>query len=339
MIRTVLLVPFLILVSYFCGRAIMLVSGIFSKDKKEFFSSVSAGVVVILGVSFASHLLAVMTSSLLSSEKKIFGIATAVVMTILYFLFVIMTFMNAVKNKDASASDDKKPEKKETASGADKDAVFAVVIAVAVSLACLICIASGTRIDSEGDETLETVRSFIDNNVMFSLDPLKGVPYAEGLPFRHKILCLPGLYAVLSSAFGISPELLVCHVMPAFWFFAGLCAICSLSSGLFREDKNRLFKRAVFVIFSVIFIFGADLNPYAQGFGIISAGWTGYAVRTWFLAPLMLSLLVRKKYVLALLPVLCEAFICRTQYGIGFLACIYVLYILAFIVGERRRHA
>ncbi len=351
MIGTVLLVPFLILISYFCGRAMLLIFGVFSGKKKEFFSSVSTGCLMLLFISFVSHFLTVTGSSLLSTEKKIFGILAVSVMTVLYFTFVIMTFVKTVRS--ANPVDGKtdylnpvggKANDAEPGEGKTKDlsTVFAVMIAVFLSISCMVLTASGARLCSEGDETLETVVSFLDNGVMFSVDPIKGMPYIEGLPLRHKILCLPGLYSVLSGAFGISPEILVHHIMPAFWFFAGLCSICSLSAAFFKDDKdvpekNKLFKRSVFVIFSLVFIFGANLSPYAQGFGIISAMWTGYAVRNWVLAPLMLSFLFRKKYIPALMPVICEVFICRTQYGIGFLACIYVIFIFAKLFAERRR--
>ena len=344
MIRTVLLVPFLILVSYFCGRAMLLISGVFSAKKREFFSSVSTGSMVLLGISFVSNFLTVTGSSLLSREKKLFGILTAAILTVLYFTFMILTVFKTIKA--ATGADDKcgdKPaEKKPDSKKSDTAGILACLFAVLLSALCLTIVASGKYICSEGDETLETVRSFLDNEVMFSSDPIKGTPYAEGLPLRHKILCLPGLYSVISDACKVSPVIIVRHIMPAFWFFAGLCSICSLSAAFFKDDKdypdkNKLYKRSLFVIFSLLFIFGANLSPYAQGFGIISAMWTGYAIRIWVLAPLMLSFLFRKKYIPALLPVLCEAFICRTQYGIGFLACIYVIFIFAKLFAERRR--
>lgn len=386
MIKELLLIPFLILISYFAGRALCFCLGLFPGKKKDFFTSFAMGTLIIICSSFATHFLAVLKNPYLSYEKKLSGICLIVLMTLLYFVFVIMTLKNAARfpisdEKDRSASPKSEMDSEEkagtdasvstddVAAGSDKNkAVQGIVMLLSILLTFffLALVSSGYSLNTESDETLETVVSFLEGGEMFSTDPLKGTPYSEGLPLRHKILCLPGMYAVLADAFKLSPEVLVFHIMPAFWFFAGICSICALSRSIYdhllskSSAQNRSLPNAsslntftseagifcsIFVIISLLFILGLNLSPYAQGFGIISSMWTGYAIRTWVLIPFMLSLLVRKKYIPALLPVLCEAFICRTQYGIGFSAIIYALYILTclilsrFVMREGRRHA
>ena len=246
-----------------------------------------------------------------------------------------------VKNTDKKDSGKKNSDKKYIGKKkADKKVVSAygkVFFAVAAVLSC-ICfwmIISGSRLNSLGDETLETVVSFVDRGDMYAADPLTGMPYREGLPGKYKILCLPGMYAVMSAAFGTSPEVLVHNVMPGFWFMSGLFAMIALSGAIFREEKDELFKRSVFVAAGILFIYASDLSLYAQGFTILSSMWTGAAIRIWLLIPVLLFLLIERKYITALLPVICEALICRTVYGVGFLACIYAGWIVLYLIMGR----
>ncbi len=325
MAKTVLLILFLLIVAFFSGRTLMLFSALFSKKKADVFSSFCAGSLVILCVSFVSHLLTVTRSGLIADEKRLAGIIMVVVMTLGYFAFVVLTVIMG-KSKDTG-----KGEKKTLSASAKLFACLAVI-------ACVIgfaYVAFGLRVNSVGDETLETVRVFLKGNVMYTVDPLTGSAYAEGVPMRYKILSLPGLYAVMSAAFGTSPEVIVHNIMPAFWFVSGLCAMLSMSGSLYKGSENELFKRSVFMICVILFAFASDLSAYAQGFSVLSQMWTGTAIRIWVLIPFMLYLLLEKKYIIALLPVLCEALICRTQYGIGFCACIYVMYILSMLAVRR----
>lgn len=325
MAKTVLLVLFLIIVSFFSGRTLMLFSALFSKKKADVFTSFCAGTLVVLCVSFVSHLLTVLQSGILADEKKLAGIVMISVMTLSYFAFVILTVVMG-KPKDV-----KKKEKRKL-DPASKIAVCIAGLAVLTALVTVIC---GLRVNSVGDETLETVRVFVKNGVMYSADPLTGMPYAEGVPMRYKILSLPGLYSVFVSAFGTSPEILLYNIMPAFWFVSGLCAMFTLSKSIFGGKENEIFNRSVFMTGVILFTYAADLSSYAQGFSVLSQMWTGTAIRIWVLIPFMLYLLFEKKYILALLPALCEVFICRTQYGVGFCVCIYVMFILSMFAVRR----
>ncbi len=327
MAKTVLLVLFLIIVSFFSGRTLMLFSALFSRKRADIFSSFCAGSLIILCISFVSHLLTVMRSGLIADEKKLSGIIMIAVMTAGYFAFVILTVVMG------KAKADKKKEKENPGTAAK---VFASLAVLSV-IAGFVIVALGLRFNSAGDETLETVRTFLGGNVMYTVDPLTGRAFSEGVPSRYKILCLPGLYAVMCEAFGTSPELLIHNIMPAFWFVSGLCALYSLSGSLYKGTDNEILGRSVFMLSSILILFAADLSSYAQGFAVLSQMYSGTAIRIWVLIPFMLYLLFERKYITALFPVLCEALICRTQYGIGFCACIYVLWIICMQAGRRFR--
>ena len=335
MAKTVLLVIFLIIVAFFSGRTLMLASNLFSGKRADFFSSFSTGALIIICLSFVSHFVTVAGSSLLEDEKHLSGVIMVAFMTVSYFAFVVLTVVTGVKNKKAAAEAGsegaKKPEK---AAVPLRGKVFFAVAAV-LSCICFWMIISGARLNSLGDETLETVVSFLDRGDMYVADPLTGMPYREGLPGKYKILCLPGMYAVMSAAFGTSPEILVHNVMPGFWFMSGLFAMIALSGAVFRGTEDELFKRSVFIAAGILFIYASDLSFYAQGFTILSSMWTGAAIRVWLLIPALLFLLVERKYITALLPVLCEALICRTVFGVGFLACIYAGWIVLYLIMGR----
>ena len=326
MFKTVLLVLFLIMITFFSGRTICLLSGMFSGKRGDFFSSFTAGSLFLICLSFASHFLTLFRDGMLASEKKLLGFTSIGVFTVCYFAFVILKVMSGKTSK----------EKKEKQKPARSAFVF-LTIASLLSIAVSVMIAGGFRLDSYGDEILETTVSFMNGERMFSLDPLTGLPYREGVPMKHMMLCLPGLYAVLSDAFSTRPSLVVLHIMPCFWFVSGLFAFISLSGSVFRDDKDALMKRSLLVIAAVAFVFATDTVFYAQGYSVLSAMWTGNAIRCWVLIPFMLYLLFEKKYIFALMPVLCEAFICRTSFGIGFCAFIYAGYILIMLIGRRSK--
>ncbi|MBO4610273.1 MAG: hypothetical protein J5696_10445 [Lachnospiraceae bacterium] len=325
MVKTIILIMFLAIVSAFSGRTLMLLSGIFSKKDTDLFSTFSAGSLLVIVISFVSHFLTLAGDGLISTEKRYSGILMVVAMTVGYFAFVILTVIKGKKEKEK--------KEKEKVKGA---AVLFCLAAVVLSVACFITVVQGGRINSTGDETFETVVTFLKGEPMYTIDPITGSAYTEGLPSRYKILCLSGFYSVLCEAFGTAPDLLLHSIMPGFWFVSGLCAMTALSGALFKGLKDALLKRSVLVSSAILFIFAADLSSYAQGFAVLSAMWTGGAIRGWVLIPFLLYCLFDGRYLIALLPVICEAFICRTQYGIGFCACVYVGFILFMFILKRR---
>ena len=327
MAKTVLLILFLILIAFFSGRTLMLASNLFSGKRTDFFSSFSIGTLMVILISFVSHFITLTRTSLLGDEKRLCGIIIVALMTVSYFAFVVLTVVTGKREKE-----DENTGKK--TAGSARGWVFFCIAAV-LSILCFMTVVSGKRINSLGDETLETVVSFLDRDAMYSADPLTGMPYREGLPGKQKILCLPGMYAVMCRAFGTAPEVLIHNIMPGFWFVSGLFALVALSGAFFKGTDDELLKRSVFMASAVLFVFASDLSFYAQGFSVLSQMWTGSAIRIWILVPVLLTLLAEKRYITALIPVLCEALICRTAYGLGFLACIYAGWIIAGFIVRR----
>lgn len=189
---------------------------------------------------------------------------------------------------------------------------------------------AGKNVYRKGDMTVETVRSFLQTDGAYQVNPLTGRPYVEGLPSRIQILCLPMLYAALSSIFHISPDMLVLYVIPVMTLLCCYGAYSCLAGSLFPENRDRqlMFMAAIaFLIWIGCYGYGMD------GFGLIFSGWRGVTIRNTVLIPYALSCCLRKRYFCLLLCILAEACIVWTLYGMG--ACL--LTILGMLLVSRIR--
>ncbi len=206
---------------------------------------------------------------------------------------------------------------------------IAVPLLLSGVILCLLI--TGHRVSLRGDLTAETVASAMHTGSLYSVNPMTGMPYTEGIPTRLRILCLPFFYAVLGRVFHISAPVLVWRIFPVFWFLAGLCAWISLSGVCFRDRKKRL----LFLSLILLLLFASDAAFPYDGFLVLSAGWTGPAIRAWLLIPSLTDLLLRRKYLLAFLPVLCEGILVWTLFGAKSCALLYAGICLAsFLYGR-----
>lgn len=205
--------------------------------------------------------------------------------------------------------------KRRPGGGKFRDGVERVLLVVFLLLVLtqLLFIAGG-RVYRQGDMTVETVNSFLQNNGSYQVNPLTGRPYEEGLPARLRILCLPSMYAFFSSLFGISPRLLVWRVVPAVVLLCCYCAYGCLGRALFPERRER---RLCFLTVVALLLWVGSYRYGMDGFGVLFAGWRGVTLRNAVLIPYALSLCLRKKYLHALLCAAAEACIVWTFYGAG----------------------
>lgn len=208
--------------------------------------------------------------------------------------------------------------------------VFACLVLVQI-----VYVAMGKNIYRQGDMTVETVGSFLQNNGIYLVNPLTGGSYEGGIPSRLKILCLPTMYASLSSIFHISPELLVWRVVPVAVLFCCYGAYSSLGRSLFPGERS---KQLVFLIAVSLLIWAGSYAYGVDGFNVLFSGWRGVTFRNAVLIPYALSLCLRKKYFHALLCVLAEVCIVWTLYGLG--ACVIVISgvaLVEFLRGRRTK--
>ncbi|MBP5733510.1 MAG: hypothetical protein J6W66_06795 [Lachnospiraceae bacterium] len=291
------------------------------KSRSEYFWEdwFLAGIFVMIGLAEGAHLMVLMRGRSLLAFSKTY-LLLLIAFAVLSAAIVLFAFWRKKRTDDAKALPWKKLEKKELI------ALVLFLILVAVQIVLVIV---RSAVFLEYDVTLETVVSFVKTDALYSVDPLTGLPYAQGMPMRLKILCLPTLYAGLSQFFGVSPQALVWHLIPVIALAFAYFAYISLARALF--PKNRFFA-LLFLAVTALLVFVGDYGYGMEGFGLLHGGFQGTTIRTSVLVPYLISLCLRKKYRLMLLPVLVEACIVWTLYGIGMCVAVIALFFAAAYV-------
>lgn len=175
-------------------------------------------------------------------------------------------------------------------------------------------ILTGERVWTDGDMTLETVNTFLKENSIYTVDPLTGEPYTQGMSFRLKLLCLPTLYGTISRWSGMAPETVVYRLIPCLTLGMGYLAYGRLGAVLF--DHNREKCNIFLIIVGILFCAGTYM-PGVDGFDIFYGGFRGVTIRAAVLLPYLFSCLFERKYLGAVLCILAEACMVWTLYGAG----------------------
>lgn len=200
----------------------------------------------------------------------------------------------------------------------------------------VVVLMTGEGSSNASDMTLETVRSFLDTNGIYQVNPLTGRGYEEGMPFRLKLLCLPGLYAAICSLTGIDPELVVERIFPVAVLAGSYLAYGSLGRVLFGKDKTG--RSLMLCLVSLIYWFG-DYATVMDGFQLLHCGYRGTAVRNGVLIPFAISMCLQKRWKAAALAVLAEACIVWTLYGMGYCFFITICMLLLHLWRRCRRQS
>lgn len=181
-------------------------------------------------------------------------------------------------------------------------------------------ILTGERVWTDGDMTLETINTFLKENSIYTVDPLTGEPYTQGMSFRLKLLCLPTLYGTISRWSGMAPETVVYRLIPCLTLCMGYLAYGRLGAVLF--DHNREKCNIFLIIVGILFCAGTYM-PGVDGFDIFYGGFRGVTIRAAVLLPYLFSCLFERKYLGAVLCILAEACMVWTLYGAG--VCLLVM--------------
>ena len=160
------------------------------------------GCLIIIGLTEVAHLAGCLLgwSFLAVTELLLAEIAVAVLVLILSGL---IAHKNSIIGKPA-------PENSKTSG---RQQILTVVLVFFILLQVL-WILTGERVWTDGDMTLETVNTFLKENSIYTVDPLTGEPYTQGMSFRLKLLCLPTLYGTISRWSGMTPETVVYRLIP-----------------------------------------------------------------------------------------------------------------------------
>ena len=178
----------------------------------------------------------------------------------------------------------------------------------------LLRILSGDRAWIDGDITLETVQTFLTENAIYTVNPLTGAAYTQGIPLRLKVLCLPTLYGTISRWTGMAATDVVYRLIPCITLALAYLAYGRLGRTIFREDpvKSRVFLLCVGILLGT----GAYM-PGVDGFDLFYGGFRGVTIRGLVLIPYLLVCLKEKRYCGVILCILAEACMVWTLYGAG----------------------
>ena len=139
------------------------------------------GCLIIIGLTEVAHLAGCLLgwSFLAVTELLLAEIAVAVLAWILSGLIAHKKAIavSAIAVKPA-------PENSKTSG---RQQILTVVLAFFILLQVL-WILTGGRVWTDGDMTLETVNTFLKENSIYTVDPLTGEPYTQGMSFRLKLL-------------------------------------------------------------------------------------------------------------------------------------------------------
>ncbi len=274
-----------------------------------------SGLCVFVGTGEAAHLTAVFMKWSVSRMSLIWlliiGILTVASLVLLW---------SCRKIKSENSGLLRKAEQTDTALQ-----LLTGVLLLSVLLQIIVTVTGDLRCDT-GDMTLETVRTFLAQDKLFGANPLTGQPYEAGVPFRLKILCLPGLYSVLCTLTGLDAELLVCRIVPALVIVCSYLAYGILAKQLFSKD--RMGQILMLLVVSVLFWCGGYLDSM-DGFLLLHSAYKGIAIRNAVLIPFTIAMCLQKKWKTALLAILAEACMVWTLYGLG--ACLLVTVTLLLV--------
>lgn len=203
-------------------------------------------------------------------------------------------------------------------SGADGILCIVFVCVVVSQLVYILTADGGYR---QGDMTVETVNSFLEANEVYSVNPITGRPYTDGIPLRLKILCLPALYGNICNITGLTPQFVVWKLAPVLTLLGCYLAYGILAQSLFPDNGK---KRSCFLVAVALLLWAENYMFCMDGFGVLSCGFRGVVIRNAVLLPWLFSLLIRKKRLAALLCVFAEACMVWTLYGLGVCAAVIV---------------
>lgn len=190
--------------------------------------------------------------------------------------------------------------------------LMGVFVLLVLSQAARILI--GLSVYRGGDMTLETIQAFLQTDAIYSVNPLTGMPYVQGIPLRLQILCLPTLYGFFGNLFGCAPEVIVWKLIPIVMLVLAYLAYGILGKVLFPKERT---KRLWFMTVVALLFWVSDSMFGLEGFGLLHCGYRGVTIRGAVLLPYVVGLVLRKRWVGVVLCILAEACIVWTLYGLG----------------------
>ncbi len=279
------------------------------------------GLVILLLIAAAANTLSVFLHFDIAKGTKLFAVLLIVILTLLYFALVISKVTGALKNL-------KKPDAVRKTAQKEPPALPDILLCVAAVLLTALAVFFVIRgvPDFSGDETLETVNSFIATGRIYSVDPLTGTAFQNGHPSRLDLMALPFFYTVLSRTFTVSPMILIGNIIPVWYLLAGLCLFRDLGDMFFPKKRDRV----IFYLISVLLLICTDIAQGSAGYDAFRSGFAGINVLNLILVNLTVLFCLGRRWPAALITIITEPLIASTSFGIG--ACFFVTVALFIIL-------
>lgn len=259
------------------------------------------GAVALIGLGQAAHLCVAFAGASLDMGAALFGGLSAAL--------IIVTIVSVFWKKEKSSRATRRGQAALAKAFGLPAALFGLL-----TLAQVLLMRISGNVYLNGDMTVETVGSFLEENGAYLVNPMTGAPYGEGIPLRLKLLCLPTLYSVLCKIFQLTPQTVVWGVIPLVTLPCCYSAFSCVGRCLFGEDRSR---RYCFLLFAAVVLWAGSYRLGMDGFGLLYCGWRGVSIRGVVLLPYLISVCLRKKWKLAVLCMMAEACIVWTFYGAG----------------------
>lgn len=188
-----------------------------------------------------------------------------------------------------------------------------------------------------GDMTGEIVQTMLTSDSIYTINPLTGEAFGEGIPTRLKILCLPTLYATICKLTGVSSVLLIYSVVPTVVLIISYLVYSRWAVYLFPQEGK---KQAIFMLFVVLVYQFGCYTAAMDSFTVFFAGYTGVAIRACVILPYALLCCLQKNWKSVILCLLAEVCVVWTQYGLGYTVIVVVVVLLlklVYFLLERRK--
>ena len=324
--------------------------------------SYSLGVLILLLIAGISNFISWFLSLSVAYASRLFAVLLIFVLTIGYFITIIASYVRfkaTVAGDSKSADSDSNISSSKISgtsmSGANisvKDdahlhengnrvrsssakanplLIFLIGLSILLSLIPIAYVIFSTP-DFHGDQTLETVRSFLHTGQLYSVNPLSGLPYAMGsLPSRVPFMSIPFFYTVLCRTFGCDAALLVWRVMPIFWLVTGYACFYRIGRVIF---KGSAVKQLIFYAISVFMLISFSAGPATIGYDAMYSGYRAISIVALILTTWTVGTALKKKWFALFLPVIIEPLITSTMIGLGACFVIGVGMLIAYLAGK-----
>ena len=324
--NAILLSSFLLIYPLALGTIFLYaIYGFFGKKKLSVADGYLAGGIISIGLAEISHVISGYLGWSFSACVRLLS-ALFVVTTALLMFMALISRLLWIKGRGRIQKD--RQEKSHYLTSAE----YILFLLWALLFAgCVMRLLFNSDFSLYKDLTPELVSTFLSTDQLFVVNPTTGAEYLAGVPSRFRLLCLPTLYGALCSWFQIEVSVLCFRIIPVAFLAIACVAYYTLAFALWPDSRLR---RIAFQIVILVLFLVSDTCEGQVGFLLFHQGFSPQTIRIAVLLPFTLSLLLRKRYELLLLPVLAEACLVWTGFGVGWCFLTAALWIALESIGK-----